>query len=411
MPIDLKPMKLYLKLAWRNIWRNKFRTWITAAAVSLAVFLSCVMQSMQLGSYERMIDNSVRFYTGHMELHHIDYWDEKILDNSFPEAYLDQVDLTSDELEVIVPRLTSFALASYIDKTRGVIVNGIDPQREAELTNLDEKVTAGSYLDRGGALLGQDLAEYLKISVGDTVVLISQGYHGVNAAAKYPVSGILRIPVPELSQSAVYLSLKDAQFFYGAEGMITSTSLLLKNQKRMEAVQATLSEELGSFELELMNWQEMMPELLQGIELDYYGGLIMIYILYAVIGFAILGTLLMMVKERTYEFGILSSLGMKRMKIQIMVGFEILMLTFLGVFMGLIVSFPIVLYYYFNPIRFSGEAAAAFESFGYEPIMPFSMDPVIFYHQGIVILIISLFLGIYPMIAIYQLRIIKALKE
>ena len=74
-------MKLYIKLAWRNIWRNPKRTWITASSIGFAVFFACVMQSMQLGSYERMIDNSVRFYTGHLAIHQNEYWDEKILDN------------------------------------------------------------------------------------------------------------------------------------------------------------------------------------------------------------------------------------------------------------------------------------------------------------------------------------------
>ena len=145
--------------------------------------------------------------------------------------------------------------------------------------------------------------------------------------------------------------------------------------------------------------------------MDYYGGLVMIYILYAVIGFGILGTFLMMTKERTYEFGILNSIGMKRSQIQFTVALEIIMLTFLGVLVGLVVSTPLVTYFFYNPIYFSGEYAAAFESFGYEAILPFSMDPVIFYNQAIVVLLISLFLGFYPMMYIKRLKIIKALKE
>lgn len=160
-----------------------------------------------------------------------------------------------------------------------------------------------------------------------------------------------------------------------------------------------------------MNWEEMMPELIQGIEMDYYGGLIMIYILYAVIGFGILGTFLMMTKERTYEFGILASIGMKKAKIQMTVALEIIMLTFFGVFLGLLVSTPIVIYFYFNPITFTGEFAAAYESFGYEAIMPFSIDPAIFYDQGIVVFFIAIFLGLYPLVYIKNLKIIKALKE
>ncbi|MCP4457844.1 MAG: ABC transporter permease [Cytophagales bacterium] len=402
---------LYLKLAWRNIWRNRKRTWITASSIGFAVFFAVFMQSMQLGSYQRMIDNSVRFYTGHLAIHQAAYWEEKLLDNGFEQSKVESLILDSETIDVAVPRLTSFALASYKDKTKGALINGVDPILEARLTYLDNKLTAGSYMSGNGVLVAKGLAEYLKISVGDTLIFVSQGYHGVNAAGKYPVEGILKFPVPELNQSAVYLPLPLAQEFFGAEGIITSYSLLMNEPDEITEVQSSLAGFAKENDLEVMNWEEMMPELLQGIEMDYYGGLIMIYILYAVIGFGILGTFLMMTKERTYEFGILVSIGMKKLKIQFMVALEILMLTFFGVLLGLVASFPLTFYFFNNPIEFTGDAAKAYENFGYEAIIPFSLDPVIFYSQGVVILIISLFLGIYPMLAIQHLKIIKALKE
>lgn len=403
-------MNMYLKMAWRNVWRNRKRTWITASSIAFAVLFACVMQSMQLGSYERMIDNSVRFYTGHLAIHQQNYWDEKILDNAYQMNRVENIDF-GNEIETIVPRLTSFALASNKDRTKGVMVNGIDPGKEAELTYLDEKIIAGTYYEDQGILVATGLAEYLKLNLNDTLVLISQGYHGVNAVGKYRVVGILKFPVPELNQSAVYMTLNDAQEFYGAPGLITSTSILAKDERDVSELKTSISNQLSGTDLRVMDWKKMMPELIQGIELDYYGGLIMIYILYAVIGFGILGTFLMMTKERTYEFGILSSIGMRKAKIQWVVAMEIVMLTFLGVVMGLTLGMPLILHFYYNPIVFTGELAAAYESFGYEAIMPFSLAPKVFYDQAIVVLIISLFLGLYPMLYIKHLKIIKALRE
>ncbi len=402
-------MKFYFTLAWRNIWRNKKRTWITASSIGFAIFFACVMQSMQLGSYERMIDNSVRFLTGHLAVHQLDYWDEQILDNSFEYQLISGIE-QSGEIEVAVPRITSFALASYKEKTKGAMITGVDLEKEAELTGLDEKLIEGEYTTDRGVLVAEGLAEYLKLKLNDTIVFIGQGYHGVNAAGKYAISGILKFPVPELNQSGVYMSLEQAQYFYGAPGMITSLAILLKDPDNLESVQAEMSEKVND-NLEVMNWQEMMPELIQGIELDYYGGLIMIFILYAVIGFGIFGTFLMMTKERTYEFGIVNSVGMKKFQMQIMVAMEILVLTFFGVGLGLAASMPLLTYFYNNPIVMTGESAEAFEKFGYEAIIPFSMDPSVFINQGISILIIALFLGLYPMFFIKNLKIIKALRE
>lgn len=404
-------MKPYLSMAWRNVWRNRKRTWITASSIAFAVFFAVVMQSMQLGSYERMIDNSVRFYTGHLAVHQEAYWEDKVLDNSYEESALSNLELNPDQVEVSVPRISSFALASHGDNTKGVMINGIDPDKEAQLTLLDKKLTRGEYLKGDGIMIAQGLADYMKMDVGDTLVLISQGYHGVNAVGKYHVVGLLEFPVPELNQTAVYMPLSTAQEFYGAPELITSQSILLRQVKDIAEIQQAINQQLEGTALTVMNWEEMMPELIQGIEMDYYGGLMMIYILYAVIGFGILGTFLMMTKERTYEFGILNSIGMKRSKIQITVALEIIFLTFVGVAIGLLASSPLVTYFYFNPIYFTGDYAKAFESFGYEAILPFSMDPVIFYNQAIVVLVISLLLGIYPMMYIQRLKIIKALKE
>ncbi|MFZ9045911.1 MAG: ABC transporter permease [Cyclobacteriaceae bacterium] len=398
-------------MAWRNVWRNKKRTWITASSIAFAVFFACTMQSMQLGSYERMIDNSVRFYTGHLAIHQEEFWEDQILDNAFYAKELRAMQLDQDQVVVSVPRISSFALASFDDHTKGVMINGIEPELEAKLTLLDKKLTSGRYLQKEGVMIAQGLADYMEMGLGDTLVLISQGYHGVNAVGKYPIIGLLKFPVPEFNQSAVYMHLTTAQEFYGAPGLITSQSILLEESKAIPEIQASVAAQLEHKPLNVMNWEEMMPELVQGIELDYYGGLVMIYILYAVIGFGILGTFLMMTKERTYEFGILTSIGMKKSKIQITVALEIIMLTFLGVFIGLILGTPIIVYFFMNPIRFSGEMAVAMESFGYEAILPFSIDPVVFYSQGVVVLFIALFLGLYPMLYIKQLKIIKALRE
>ena len=111
---------MMFKMAWRNIWRNKRRTIITIVSIAFAVILSSIMRSMQLGSYERMIDNSVRFYTGYIQVHKLGYWDEQVLDNAFypPRGLQEQIE-SLDGVEAAVPRLESFALASYRNPHQG----------------------------------------------------------------------------------------------------------------------------------------------------------------------------------------------------------------------------------------------------------------------------------------------------
>jgi hypothetical protein len=133
-------MKDY-QLAWKNIWRNRRRTLITAASVFFAVFFALVMRSFQLGAYDRLFKNVIESYTGYLQLQHIDYFDDPNIDNSF-EINQDLINKIEEDPNVIsvVPRLESFALAAAGSHTQGVIVLGIDPQEEDKVMSVKSKL-------------------------------------------------------------------------------------------------------------------------------------------------------------------------------------------------------------------------------------------------------------------------------
>ena len=163
--------------------------------------------------------------------------------------------------------------------------------------------------------------------------------------------------------------------------------------------------------MESVDWKFMMPELLQGIELDNVSGQIMLGILYMVIGFGMFGTFLMMTRERMFEFGLMMAVGMKKARMQLMILLEFIFLSTLGSIAGILISLPIVYYFYLNPIRIPDEQGDIFEQFGVEPVYLFSMEPSLFYNQAIIILIMTFFLGFYPLMVILRLNLIKALRS
>ena len=178
-----------LKLAWRNLWRNKRRTFITVASIFFGVVFSAYMTSMQEGSYTKMVDIVVKFYSGYMQVHHEDYWENKSLNTTFEysQELVDEL-LANKDVEFVFPRLESFGLASSKELTKGAMIFGIDPLGENQLTKIADKVRKGKYLEANdnGVLLGDGLANYLHLGINDTLVMISQGYHGVSAAEKFP---------------------------------------------------------------------------------------------------------------------------------------------------------------------------------------------------------------------------------
>lgn len=405
---------MYFTLAWRNIWRNKRRSYITIASITFAVMLACAMRSVQLGSYERMIETAARFFTGYIQIHKNGYWEDKTIDNSFSytEDLIEKVASVEGVLEV-VPRIESFALASYDQKTKGTMVLGIDPEKEHKLTEVKDKLVEGEYLeaDDQSIMIAKGLADYLRVGIGDSVVLIGQGYHGTNAVGIYPVSGIMKFPVPEQNNSTIYLPLKEAQWLYATGDQLSSLSLVIDKANHVDRIVAGISKDVDLEAYEVMGWKELMPELVQGIEIDNLSSKVMIWILYIVIGFGMFGTFLMMTAERMYEFGVLLSIGMKRIKMQFVIFLEMALMATIGVIAGVMISLPFIIYYHFHPIYFGGEMQAAIEDFGVEAAYYFSMQPSLFYNQAWAIFLMAGILSLYPLIVIHRLKPVKAMRE
>ncbi len=404
---------MILKLAWRNIWRNKRRTYITVASILFAVLLSAFMESLQKGAWNNMIGNVVNFYFGYAQVHTQGYWEDQSIDKVF--AYTDELKAAAAEIQEIksvLPRLESFALASTGTTTTGALVVGIQPEVEDAMTKLKSRLVAGQYLFDGdqAAIIAQGMADHLKLGIGDTIVLVSQGYHGVNAAGKYPVKGIVKFGSPELNKQMVYLPLAEAQWFYGAEGLITSLALHIESPYDIDPAVKALKAKLDPAQYEVLDWEEMLPDLVQAKALDSAGNYIVYFILYLIIAFGIFGTILMMTKERSYEFGVLVAIGMKRFQLSATVWLEVILLGLLGAALGILLSFPIVGYFHRHPLRFSGNYAQALENYGFEPIFPAEMNAWIFLTQAIIVLIITAFLALYPLLKISRLQPVQAMR-
>lgn len=404
---------MLFRLAWRNIWRNKRRTAITAASILFAVLFATFMESIQKGAWDHMINSVVNYYYGYVQVHQKGYWDEQAIDKAFPLAdSLMRLQEKAPAILQVLPRIESFALASAGERTSGVMVVGIDPEAEDAMTSLRSRISAGKYLEDNeeAALVAEGVASNLGLSLGDTIVLISQGYHGVNAAGKYPIKGMANFGSPELNKQMVYLPLPAAQYFYGADGLVTSLALKLGSQDDIKPVLKALHNELDTSAYEVMDWKGMLPDLVEAKTVDSAGNVIVYFILYLIIAFGIFGTILMMSKEREYEFGVLISIGMHRWQLGLTVWLEVIMLGLLGAFLGILASMPLVWWFHVHPLRFSGDYAEAMEKFGFEAIFPANFEAHIFLLQALLVFIITAILALYPIFKIRKLQVVQAMR-
>lgn len=406
-------MNTLIKMAWRNLWRNKKRTILTLLSIFMAIFLSLFTRSMQVGSYNSMIQNAVKFSTGYIQIHKKGYWENKSISETFLyKNDIDSIISMNKNISLSLPRIESYALASSGKHTKGSLVIGTDPALENKLNNYSQKLVAGNYLSSNdkAVLLGDKLAEYLNMSVNDTVVMLGQGYHGITAAAQYPVKGIIHFPLPDLNKQLIVMPLAEAQYYYATENRLTSLSLMLTDAENITETVTFLKNNLPD-DYEVMAWDEMNPDLVQAIESDNIGGIFMLGILYTVIGFGVFGTIMMMTMERKKEFAVLVSVGMQKTKLLLVVIFETILIGIVAIVLGLIAAYPVLLYLYHNPLPLTGDLAASMEIFGIEPILPFSVKPGIFLNQALTVIGIAIVAVAYPLSVILKFDVMKALRS
>ena len=406
---------MLLKLAWLNIWRNKRRTIITATSVFFAVLLAIVFRSLTDGVYDNMIHNVVSYSSGYLQIHQKGYWDEQSIDNTFQEdQQLHKELLKNSKVTQIMPRLQTFALASYANKTKGVLVLGIDPIKEREVNNLHDKIVAGEYItsvNDNAVVLGEGLAAHLKLKVNDTLVLLGQGYHASSAAGKFRVKGLIKLGALELNNNVVYMPIQQSQYMHGAENRLTSVSVMLDKATNLEKLKQSLQESINSDTYEVMSWKEMMPEMDQFIEADSTAHYIIIGILYFVISFGLFGTLLMMIFERKHELGILIAIGMKKRLLALVLLLESIMISLLGSFAGVIGGLLFIKWFTIYPIHLTGELKEVYEDYGIESIIYFSSHEKIFITQTLVVLIVSILLAFYPGYKVMKLKPVEAINS
>ena len=406
---------MIFKIAWRNIYRNSKRSLITITSIFAALFLIILMRALQFGFYDNIIKTVVESYSGYVEIHADGYWDNQSLDNSMQVDQKLINDINSvDGIDNIVQRLQTFSLISMGEKTKGGVINGINISDEQKITDWNKKMVSGSFdLGKNEIIIGKGIAEYFKIKENDTLILYGQGYRGMMAAGKYPVKGIIDLKNPNLNKLGIFMTLESARNYVSSDEISTHIIINKSQYYDEEKIFNDLSQVLSE-NYEIMTWKETLPEIEQTITADSAGGLIMAFILYVIVVFGMFGTVLMMTEERKYEFGVLISIGMSRLRLFNIILIETIILSMIGVVLAIILTYPITYYFNLNPIDMAvlmGEGAdQMIKDLGFSPLAPMSISWGIPFSHALVIFIFSLLISIYPAVRILKLNPVKSMK-
>jgi ABC-type lipoprotein release transport system permease subunit len=336
-----------LKLAIRNLGRNRRRTFFSALAMGLALALLLFMASFIQGEMGSALEASIQLQSGHLQVRAASYdeaktslkW-EDLIEN--PDQAAGQI-ASMGPVEVATPRLYASGFVTARNESAGVRVVGIDPLSEAS-SPYRKGLLEGEFLtpdDREGLLIGWPLANRLGLSPGDQVSLSVNTSGGDVGEQTFTVRGIYSTKTNSYDSLTVFLPLAKAQAITGAENRASTIFVLLKDTAQTEAVVAALQ----APGYEVLTWQDLNKLLLQTEELSTSYMAYFYLIVLAIAATVIINTQMMSVYERTREIGILSAIGMRGRKLLAIFLTETGLLAVGGIVLGLIVGGAFIAYF------------------------------------------------------------------
>ena len=335
-------MRLYLRLAWRNLWRHRRRTLIVVLAMGMGLALMMMYDGLVAGFDQAIYGNAIRVLGGNIQVHAAGY-----------RAKADQTPLMplADEQAVVVAalaqpqvlaatrRINTGGLATSREGAFAVGITGIEPEKEAEVNLAAQNVIAGRYLTADDAdmmFIGKGLADAMGVQVGDRITLTGRATHEQMRQRTMTVAGIYDLGMPDIEKRTIYISLAEAVSLYDLGGASTEVAIVLKQLGQEAAVIGDLQPALPGYEVE--SWETNFPELkaalgTKGAVMNIFSVIIMM-----IAGIGILNLLLMAVYERTREIGILGALGLKPRQISLLFILEGTMMGLVGVVAGVAIG-------------------------------------------------------------------------
>lgn len=405
---------LSARLAWRNIWRQKRRTWLTALAMIFSNILLIFMISLQLGSYEMMINNTLAMFTGQMQVQRDGYLEDQKM-----RQVIEDIHDVAEEIRGQFPsanvaaRANAFVLLSSEDRSFGTQVVGVEPDWEPGVSTLPGLLSEGRYLQDMTAaeiVIGSVMARNLKVTVGDELTFVGSGKDGSFAAGVVIVAGIFASGTQDLDRSLAEMPLSYFQEAFEMEGsghmIVISRDELSSIPGMIEPLRESIE---GQGELVVLDWETLVPGLKQAIQADMTGAWFMYAVLIVLVAFSVLNTQLMSVLERTREFGVIMALGIKPRRLALLVLLETFLMAALGLLIGVMLGGLVSAYFAHAGFAYPGmdEMAAKFNM---SPVMYPAVGPISLLVGPSVVFVFCLFAAIYPALKLYGLRPVEAMR-
>lgn len=335
-------MKLFLRLAWRNVWRHRRRTLIIVLAMGFTLSLMMMYDGLVTGFNQAIYGNAIKFLGGNIQVHAQGYQATAGQTPLLPlpdDTAVVKAALADSRVEAALRRINTGGLVTSSEGAFAVGIIGIEPDKEAAVNLTAQNISSGRFLEPGDAdmvLIGKGLADAMAVQVGDRIAMTGRAAHEQMRQRTMTVVGIYDLQIPDIEKRTVYISLAEAQDLYNLSGQSTEVSIVLKQLGQERQVMAALKPSLPGYEMK--SYDESYPELAQALTTKGAAMNVFSVVILLISGIGILNLLLMAVYERTREIGVLGALGFKPGKISLLFILEGTLIGLIGVAVGIVMG-------------------------------------------------------------------------
>ncbi len=336
---------MILKIAWRNILRNRRRTMIIGASIIVGVAALMVYDSFMKGMGKQMINLQIQTDVGHIHVSRKGFNDDKTVNNFLPAKKEVWKKLNGfDFIKAYAPRIETAGMINSAGFSSGVNIVGVDPEKEVKVTRISEFIVDGNYFSDGEReiVLGEKLADKLEVEIGDKLVLQAAELDGSIGAELFRLTGTFVSGSDEYDKNQVYVTLDNARKILGLGDKISQFVVVLDDQNKVETYKSEIAAKFDD-SYEILSFADLMPMIVSYEKQIQQFSLVIYFIIIIAILFGVINTMLMSVMERIQEIGVLMALGMKRGKIFIMIIEEAIILGLIGSVIGFVVGGGVLL--------------------------------------------------------------------
>jgi putative ABC transport system permease protein len=402
---------MLLKIAWRNLWRNKRRSIIVIISVTIGLVATILTDTLSMGFLAQMLDNQIRSSLAHIQIHKKGFNDNKTVLNSISNPQFVENEIKQVKgVEHYSERVISYGLLSSATASSGVLINGIIPDQEQYITNIKQSIVKGRYLDGGGheIIIGTELAKKLGVGLGDKVVTMATALGGNIGSDVFRIVGLYKTFSSDFDKSTMFITLQSAQSMLNLGDRVSEFAIIVKDTRQVDNIKLNLIQKLNN-KYEVLTYKDIMPILIMQLDLFKQSMLVFYFIIGLALIFGITNTMLMAVFERINEFGVLMAIGMKNSRIFAMIILEALFLGLVGTLFGMITG--LLIYW---PLSYSGINLGMFS----DSLAAWGTGNIIYpvlYMEGIlnalfIVPFISVVAAIYPAVKAIKLEPIYAIR-